>query len=226
MAAGAGLSGTGPLAPAAGRPPAGRPAVAAFDFDGTLVPGDSLLPFLLSLLGRHRLAAAARAAVPMAAGYRRGGRSGAKEALLARTVAGMDAARVAAAGESFGAALASRLRPALGERLDWHRASGHRVVVVSASLSAYLRPFAERVGAELVCTQLEEGPDGRLTGRLLGANVRGAEKVTRLTEHLGLEPGGLPAVELWAYGDSPGDRELLAAADHPTWVGRSARLSP
>jgi phosphoserine phosphatase len=29
-------------------------------------------------------------------------------------------------------------------------------------------------------------------------------------------------VELWAYGDSPGDAELLAMADHPTWVGRRA----
>ena len=29
---------------------------------------------------------------------------------------------------------------------------------------------------------------------------------------------------LWAYGDSPGDRELLASADYPVWVDR-ARLS-
>jgi len=28
--------------------------------------------------------------------------------------------------------------------------------------------------------------------------------------------------ELWAYGDSAGDEELLALADHPTWVGRRA----
>jgi phosphoserine phosphatase len=26
------------------------------------------------------------------------------------------------------------------------------------------------------------------------------------------------ATTVWAYGDSRGDRELLAAADHPVWV--------
>ena len=29
--------------------------------------------------------------------------------------------------------------------------------------------------------------------------------------------GNLAAVELHAYGDSVGDRELLALADHPHW---------
>ena len=27
-----------------------------------------------------------------------------------------------------------------------------------------------------------------------------------------------PRVDVWAYGDSPGDRELLADADHPVWA--------
>ena len=30
-------------------------------------------------------------------------------------------------------------------------------------------------------------------------------------------------VELWAYGDSAGDRELLADADHPHKIGRRGR---
>ncbi|MGH9000745.1 MAG: haloacid dehalogenase-like hydrolase, partial [Acidimicrobiia bacterium] len=50
---------------------------------------------------------------------------------------------------------------------------------------------------------------GRLTGALLGANCRGAEKVARLREWLG---GEELEVDLWAYGDSRGDAELLALA--------------
>jgi phosphatidylglycerophosphatase C len=51
-----------------------------------------------------------------------------------------------------------------------------------------------------------------------GPNVRAAEKAVRLTDLLG------PAeVELWAYGDSRGDREMLAMADHPTRVRTRAR---
>jgi phosphoserine phosphatase len=29
--------------------------------------------------------------------------------------------------------------------------------------------------------------------------------------------------ELWAYGDSAGDRELLAEADHATWIDGKPR---
>ena len=45
--------------------------------------------------------------------------------------------------------------------------------------------------------------------------MRGPEKVRRLQAWLADAP-----VELWAYGDSAGDDELLAIADHPTRITR------
>jgi phosphatidylglycerophosphatase C len=196
-----------------------RPGVAAFDFDGTLVPGDSLLPFLLRLLGPSRFVqAAARSAPAMVAAYRRLGRDGSKAVLLARTVTGLPVATVTATGAGYGWALGDRVRPAMAARVRWHQEQGHRVVLVSASLTAYLDAFAQRLGFDdVIATRLEEGPDGRLTGRLLGANVRGPEKAARLRRLL-----DDAEVELWAYGDSPGDRDLLAMADHGVLVGRRA----
>jgi phosphoserine phosphatase len=52
--------------------------------------------------------------------------------------------------------------------------------------------------------------DGRITGRLSGRNCYGPEKVERLEEVL----GKLDNYLVYAYGDSKGDRELLAVADH------------
>jgi phosphoserine phosphatase len=36
--------------------------------------------------------------------------------------------------------------------------------------------------------------------------------------HAWLEANGLTGARLWAYGDSRGDREMLAMADRPVWV--------
>jgi phosphatidylglycerophosphatase C len=111
-------------------------------------------------------------------------------------------------------------------RLRWHQASSHDVVFVSASFGAYLRPLALGLGVDhVLCTELVVGDDGLLTGDLAGANCRGPEKLRRLHAWLDERHGGRSEVELWAYGDSPGDRELLAGADHPVWVrGRLAAV--
>ena len=71
----------------------------------------------------------------------------------------------------------------------------------------------------MLATELAVGDDGRLTGELARPNVRGPEKVRRLDEWLARE--GRPAF-VWAYGDSAGDRELLARADQAISVGRRA----
>jgi phosphatidylglycerophosphatase C len=111
-------------------------------------------------------------------------------------------------------------------RLRWHLELGHRVVLASASLEPYLLPLGRLLGVDgVVCTRLEQGPDGRLTGRLDGANCRGPEKERRVVEWL--REHDLADATLWAYGDSRGDAELLARADHPVWVrGRTVETMP
>jgi phosphatidylglycerophosphatase C len=203
-----------------------RPGIAAFDFDGTLIAGDSLPHFLTRVLGPAGFTRALAEASPgMLAGYRRGGRDGSKAALLERALAGQVSARVAEVGEAFARLLARRVRPEMAERLAWHREQGHRRVLVSASLAVYLEPFGRLADFDrVIATRLETGSDGLLTGRMDGPNVRARQKALLLAEHLG--PG--PA-EIWAYGDSAGDREMLEMADHPTRITRrwfwSARLS-
>lgn len=188
--------------------------VAAFDFDGTLIRGASMGPFLMEALGWRSGATKMLAAGPaMIGAYRRAGRGGAKEELLNRVLAGFPIVEAEAAGRRFGARLATRVRPSMAERVAWHRRQGHRLVIVSASLELYLVATAAALRFDgVLATRLEEGEDRRLTGRLLGENCRGAEKETRLrgwlADHLGEQ-----SYRLWAYGDSHGDDELLAMAD-------------
>jgi len=193
--------------------------VAAFDFDGTLIDGDSFGRFLVRVVGPARLGRTLGVSAPLLVrAYGAGRRDGAKAALLARLLTGYPADRLADIGEAYGAELCRRVRPAMADRIAWHRDRGHRLVIVSASLEVYLLPFGRALGFDQVlATRLEVGEDGRLTGRLRGLNVRRAEKPARLRAWLAEELRG-GTYQLWAYGDSIGDRELLAMADHPMRV--------
>ncbi len=205
----------------------GQRVVAAFDFDGTITRRDTVVPFLVYACGRARVAAALAAVSPQLtlALTGRGSRDDPKEALLRRLLAGRDAAPIAEAGRAFAQRLANdstRLRPDTLEKVRWHRDQGHELVLVSASLSTYLEPLAPQLGFDAVlATTLQVGPDGRFTGRLVGRNCRGVEKVDRLRAWLG---GHDPdECVIWAYGDSSGDTELLAMAHRPHRVRRAGR---
>ena len=204
----------------AGEPSPPSPAgVAAFDFDGTLIAGDSFLPFLIRLVGRRAMGRAFVVAGPeLLVAMARGSRDSTKAAMLAQLLAGFPHQRLVEAAEAYANQLANQIRPAMVERIAWHRRQGHRLVIVSASLEVYLGPVGRHLGFDRVlATRLEVGAGGRLTGRLDGVNVRRAEKAARLTDWLS-EQSYAEGHELWAYGDSVGDRELLAMADHPVRV--------
>ena len=196
--------------------------VAAFDFDGTITRRDTLVPFLVQVAGPS---ASVRGIVGSAVGWARGGRdrntrrAEAKQAFLRAAFAGRDLAELEARGRDYAAGLPRGFRAASLERIRWHRNQGHDLVLVTASLRLYAQPAAAALGFDhVIAVDLEVDPEGRATGAIAGTNVRGPEKAVRLRDHLGQAP-----VELWAYGDSDGDTELLAMADHPTWVGRRAR---
>jgi phosphatidylglycerophosphatase C len=191
----------------------GRAAVAAFDFDGTMTRRDSIVPFLRAVVGTERLLTGLGRALPSLASHALGrmGNEALKERLFMRFLSGMPDSELRSRATSFAEErLPALLSPPALARLRWHLAQGHRCILVTASPEVYVEPWARRAGFERVlASRLEVGPDGRITGKFAGVHCDGAEKVRRLEEVL-------PARDeyvLYAYGDGPGDRELLAAAD-------------
>jgi phosphatidylglycerophosphatase C len=201
-----------------------RRTFAAFDFDGTMTRSDTLVPFLTRVAGRTAVLRALGAESPRLAlaGIGRGDRDLAKERFLVRVLAGIPYADIQSAGRVFGAQLTrSAITAEARDRIAWHRREGHELVIVSAALDVYLVEVARTLGVgHLLCTSIEADEHGRCTGRLVGANCRGPEKAARLRTLV-----GTGEIELWAYGNSSGDDEMLASAQHPVRV-RRGRVRP
>ena len=192
--------------------------IAAFDVDGTLTTRDCVRPFLERAAGRRRVITSMlrRPFATVVAAVRRD-RDRFKEIIVGGSLRGKSIADVETIGEQFAQyILVNWLRPDTLRRLRWHQQAGHRIVLVSASLAAYLRPLALRLGIDdVLCTDSTRAGD-RYGDRLAGLNCRAAEKRRRLEQWL--EERRWVHAEVWAYGNSAGDRELLARADHAVWV--------
>lgn len=197
--------------------------VAAFDFDGTLTHADSLGPYLCQALGWPRWLAVLVRCSPWLLAYvlRLVSNHRAKARLLHASLAGVPCAQVDRWTERFvQQQLPTLWSPALLRRWVWHQQQGHRCLIVSASPGVYMHAVGRALGAQAVlCTELQTR-DGQYTGALATPNCHGEEKVRRLQAWLTAHGLTTDRVTLSAYGDSAGDRPLLALADHAWWRGR------
>jgi HAD superfamily hydrolase (TIGR01490 family) len=192
-----------------------KPIVAAFDFDKTLTDRDTLIPFLIHSQGAVSTYGHAALLLPQVLLYTVGkiSRQELKESFLAGCLKGKPLTALSHHGELFALKINRIIKPEALSRLLWHRQQGHRLVLVTAAIDLYIAPWAELVALfdDVISSKVEIDSKGHLTGKLEGLNCRGAEKVRCLKQLLGPRS----AYELYAYGDSEGDRELLAYADHP-----------
>ena len=193
--------------------------LALFDFDGTITTKGTYPGFLRFAVPRARQLAGGLALSPLIVGYHCGLVS--DEAIrppMSRVAfRGADAASVRRLGERYAReVLPPLIRQEAIARLAWHRSRGDQVVVVSASLDAYLEPWCRAEGIEVICTRLEVR-DGRLTGRYLEGDCCGAEKARRVRERYTLAAFG----ETYAYGDTEEDRQMLDLADHRVFRWRA-----
>lgn len=94
--------------------------------------------------------------------------------------------------------------------LKQHLGNGDRVIILSASISDWIKPWAGSVGVEeVVSTEAEVSEDGVLTGRFSTPNCHGREKVERIQAMIEDRTG----CHIYAYGDSPSDKYILGYAD-------------
>lgn len=189
-----------------------RPTVAVFDFDGTITRKDTLLEFIREACGTPAFVFGFALYSPLLVlmklhlypNWK------AKQKIFTHFFGGMPLAQFDALCAQFCAHSYDRLvfREA-AEAIRAHLQERHEVAIVSASVENWVRLFAERLGVKTVLgTQLQIA-DGRLTGCFASKNCYGQEKVNRILTRF-------PQREeytLVAYGDSRGDKEMLAFAD-------------
>lgn len=199
--------------------------VAAFDLDGTITDRDCLIPFLRETVGTRTLGASVIAA--LARNPRALRQRDLLKELVVKPLAGRTSIEINQTARDFvESRVASWFRPEMVERIIDHKDRAHHVVIVSASLDPYVAVIGEQLGVAHLATRLET-QDGVLTGRLNGPNCRSSEKVIRLQQWTHERFGtSLESIDLHAYGDSAGDRELLAAAQHSHLVRPMRRWSP
>lgn len=191
-----------------------------FDFDGTLTSADTLIAFIRYACGTRRTLLGFAVFSPLLVlmklrlypNYR------AKERVFAWFFKGMAATEFDRLCRQFAHHSRRLLRPAALDKLREAFHYGQTVLVVSASVDNWVRPFFDSIvkssksDFRVIGTRIEV-KDGLLTGRFMTHNCYGGEKVKRLT-------GEMPELErrrqdyhVAAYGDSRGDREMLAWAD-------------
>ena len=184
--------------------------LALFDFDGTITKDDSLLKFIRFVVGDGRFIFGLVVLSPILVAYKLKliPNYKAKQYMLSWFFKGMSKdAFLKVANEYSLVHIDKILRPKAIEKINWHKNQGHKVVVVSASIEFWLRPWCEKNGLELIATKLEI-KDDIVTGKLLSKNCYGVEKVNRIKEIYNLKDFEY----IYSYGDSSGDKQMLELA--------------
>ncbi len=185
--------------------------IAFFDFDGTITWRDSFLDFLKFSVGWLGLLKGMTVLLPYIVLYALKIMPNYK--LKTRAIryfyGGWDFKTFEAIAADYSRCqLPKLLKASAMQRLNWHKSQGHQVVIVSASLRYYLRPWCELHGVDLIATEIET-KDGIITGQLAAKNCYGPEKVRRIRDKYNLDD----SCYIYAYGDTRGDREMLQMAN-------------
>ncbi len=189
------------------------------DFDGTITTADTLLAFIRYAKGDFAFLLGFLLYSPLLVlmklhlypNWK------AKQRLFSYFFRGMRIERFDKLCQDFALANQHLLRPAAVQLIHEACSRGNQVLVVSASIDNWVSPFflQRNLQAVTVLGTKIEVEDGKVTGRFLSANCYGEEKVRRLCEALNITATSEERNMMYisAFGDSRGDKEMLAFAD-------------
>ena len=136
-------------------------------------------------------------------------------------LAGLPLSTALTLAQSYALSLRAHSNQKVIDRLLWHKAQGHAIVVVSGGLGIYIRPFMQEFGIEtILAVELESTFDkcGReiLSGNRAGLHTMHERKLYALANALDLAQYDLP--NSYAYSDCPSDVPLLSLVGKPCVV--------
>lgn len=181
-----------------------------FDFDGTITTKDTLKEFVRFYRGNRKYLESMVTLFPILGLYalRMLPNWKAKQYFLSCHFRGENIDVFNSRCLEFSAEiLPSLIRPKALAAIRSYREQDVTMAVVSASAENWVKPFCDKNGLLCLATKLEV-QNKIITGKLLGRNCYGDEKVCRIKEQFDLASFD----EIIAYGDSSGDREMLAIA--------------
>ncbi len=187
--------------------------LAFFDFDGTITTKDSLADFIRFAAGRFHFYKGLLLLSPMLLSYKLGviPNTDAKERLISHFFKGWDAAEFQKVADDYSKNRLDKIvLPQALEKISWHQRQGHKVVIVSASMDSWLMAWCRKYRLDLISTRLEI-KNRKLTGKFATKNCHGMEKVKRIKREFNLSEFDT----IYAYGNSRGDKEMLAIATQP-----------
>ena len=200
----------------------GADVLVVFDLDGTITRHDSLMPLVFGFLARHpwrlpRLLGVLPTAIRFLFGT--ADRGELKGSLLHHALGGLTRSQLEQWVQHYLHDLLSRrLFAEALQRIAQHRASGHHLVLMSASTDFYVPDIGAALGFDqIICTKVRWQADGTFDGRLSSVNCRGEEKARQL-EILQRQHRPLATV---AYGNSSADLPHMLLASEAWYVNGS-----
>lgn len=202
---------------------------AFFDFDGTLIKGDSIISFCFYACRKglcsplHLLKAGALGALYMAKIITA---EQSKQGSLS-FLAGRSCKEVEDIAKDFcRTVLIPNLYPEGVNRIRQHRSEGCEVWLVSASTAFYLEPLRRHLHLSgIIGTRMHVDDKGVYSGLIDGHNCRGVEKTLRIAEVLAARGDMVDYAASHAYGDTAGDIPMLMLCQHKTAVNPRKKLA-
>ena len=196
--------------------------IAVFDFDGTLIEGDSLWAFFAFAAGWPRvIAALVECGAYLAAGRLRNNadpeladaRTYLKALLLLRLLAGRKTAELTPVLARLRGWL--RWKDAIRQTLLEHHAKGHHIVIATGALDLYLPALLEGLPHDAVlCTHVGVA-NGVIEGTMPDGNCVRERKAEMVAAYLAAHG---PFGESWGYGNLPHDLPMLNLLKHQVIV--------
>ena len=184
--------------------------IAFFDFDGTITKKDTLLEFIKFQTGRLAFYIGFILHAPWLIAYKLKlfPNDKAKQKILSYFFTGMPERVFQERCDLFADTIIPGLiRPGALEEIGRLRALDFEIVIISASAGNWIRKWANSLSLQLIATRLEV-KDGLITGKIEGRNCHGDQKVVLIREQWKLAE----YEEIFVYGDSSGDKPMLALA--------------